>query len=328
MMKRFNVFAFASGCVATSLVAWLAPGLRAQSENVINVCVEPDGIMRVVDSPQCPPGQERLFFKKPDVEVSKPDDQNGSPDNQASMLKVRIAELERQLKNLEDAALNGELGNRVVAPFSVVDRAGKILFRVDNADGVVIAEVFNAAGESVARMLGSASGGRLSARSGNANGLTTHLGISDGGQTAGLEVLENGEPRVTLGRDPALGIYRLRVLGKGQKVLASIGQNSQGNGLALVSDEQGQPRALLAASGDKGGMAAVYAPGTQLTIAALMQGDAGGGAMRIWGSSGGEPLVEAGVDKNGVGVVRAGPDGFKPGMGVLGLPGSSISGKR
>jgi hypothetical protein len=50
--------------------------------------------------------------------------------------------------------------------------------------------------------------------------------------------------------------------------------------------------------------------------------------LRIWGRDGQQPLVEAGVDEKGIGVVRAGPEGFKPGMGVLGLPSSYISGKR
>jgi hypothetical protein len=326
-MKRFNVLAFASGCIATSLVVWIAPGVLAQSENAVNVCVEPDGIMRLVDAPPCPPGQEHLFFKKPEVEVDKPDDLN-RPDSPASMLKVRIAELERQLKNLEDAALNGDLGSRVVAPFSVVDREGKLLFLVDRADGMVKAEVYNPAGESVAVMAGTSNGGQFSARSGSSGGLVTHFGINGSGR-AGLQVLENGEPRVELGRDPVqAGNYRLRVLGKGQKPIASIGQNSEGTGLAYIADTQGQIRAMLAASGDKGGLAGIYDPSTQLSIAALMQGDNGGGAMRIWGRGGGQPLVDAGVDEKGVGVVRAGPDGFKPGMGVLGLPGSYISGKR
>jgi hypothetical protein len=327
-MKRFNVLAFASGCLAAGLVAWIAPGVRAQSENVINVCVEPDGIMRLVNESQCPSGQERLYFKKPEIEVSKPDDQNVQSDSPASLLKVRIAELERQVKNLEDAALNGDLGNRVVAPFSVIDREGKLLFLVDRADGMVKAEVYNAAGESVAVMAGTSSGGQFSARSGSSGGLVTHFGINGSGR-AGLQVLENGEQRVELGRDPVQGgNYRLRVLGKGQRPIASIGQNSEGTGLAYVADTQGQIRAMLAASGDKGGLVGIYDPSTQLSIAALAQGDAGGGAMRIWGRGGGETLVEAGVDKNGVGVVRAGPEGFKPGMGVLGLPGSYISGKR
>jgi hypothetical protein len=38
-------------------------------------------------------------------------------------------------------------------------------------------------------------------------------------------------------------------------------------------------------------------------------------------------MVEAGSTADGIGVVRAGPDGFKPGLGVLGLPSSYISGK-
>ncbi len=39
-------------------------------------------------------------------------------------------------------------------------------------------------------------------------------------------------------------------------------------------------------------------------------------------------MVEAGVVPQGFGVVRAGPDGFSPGVGLLGLPGSYIAGKK
>jgi hypothetical protein len=39
-------------------------------------------------------------------------------------------------------------------------------------------------------------------------------------------------------------------------------------------------------------------------------------------------MVEAGSTAEGIGVVRTGPEGFKPGMGVLGLPSSYISGKQ
>ena len=38
-------------------------------------------------------------------------------------------------------------------------------------------------------------------------------------------------------------------------------------------------------------------------------------------------MVQAGVNEYNVGVVRAGPAGFHPGVGILGLPGSFIAGK-
>jgi hypothetical protein len=38
-------------------------------------------------------------------------------------------------------------------------------------------------------------------------------------------------------------------------------------------------------------------------------------------------MVEAGVNEANIGVVRAGPASFAPGVGILGLPGSYIAGK-
>jgi hypothetical protein len=328
-MKRCSVLAFTVGCLASAVFAWFAADLRAQGPEGIHVCVAPDGVMRLAPGPQCPAGHESLYFKKPEIEIKAPDPVSGSSTNcGASIDKVRLAELERQLKNLEDAAIRGELGNRVVAPFEVVDRSGKRVFRVDKSGTSSIAELYNSAEQSVAAIMAHASGGQFSAKNVGGQGLETHFGILASGENSGLRVVENGEPRLEAGRVSEDGTYRLRVYGKGGKRLATIGQNSSGGGVAAVADAQGQVGALIAASADQGGFAGVYRTSTQMTIAALTQGTSGGGVLRLWDPDGKQPMVEAGVDANGIGVVRAGPEGFKPGMGLLGLPSSYISGKR
>jgi hypothetical protein len=48
--------------------------------------------------------------------------------------------------------------------------------------------------------------------------------------------------------------------------------------------------------------------------------------MRLYNNVG-APMVEAGVNEANIGVVRAGPASFAPGVGILGLPGSYIAGK-
>lgn len=330
-MKRFSqLLGFTAVCVTAGLVAWLATDLRAQSEEGIHVCVAPDGVMRLAAGPACPAGQQSLYFKKPEIEIKLPETVPGQSNCEgASIVNVRMRELERQLKNLEDAAIRGELGNRVVAPFEVVDREGKRVFRVDRSGTSTIAELYNSAEQSVAAIMGFAGGGQFSARNEGGQGLQAHFGILSSGQSAGVRVVEHGETRIDLGKSSEGGRYRLRVDGKGGKLLAQIGENSEGRGLVLAADAQGKIGALLTADETLGGMAAVYGASSEWTVATLGQGDSRGGSLRLWGPGGGpKPLVEAGVDSDGVGVVRAGPEGFKPGMGLLGLPSSYISGKR
>jgi hypothetical protein len=65
----------------------------------------------------------------------------------------------------------------------------------------------------------------------------------------------------------------------------------------------------------------------QQSVAELTEGESKGGRLAIFNSSG-ENMVVAGVAEEGFGVVRAGPEAFKPGVGILGLPGSFIMGKK
>ena len=52
-----------------------------------------------------------------------------------------------------------------------------------------------------------------------------------------------------------------------------------------------------------------------------------GGYLLICAAGGcGNPMVEAG-DEGGYGVVRTGPNGYQPGVGLMGVPGSFIIGK-
>jgi hypothetical protein len=107
------------------------------------------------------------------------------------------------------------------------------------------------------------------------------------------------------------------------KVLAGIGQGAANTGTAIVNDEHGATRASMFVQSDVPYIRVYGSGGT--TIAALTQGKAGGGLLDIFSSSGAR-MVAAGVTESGVGMVAAGPAGFKSGMGLLGLPGSYIVG--
>lgn len=60
-------------------------------------------------------------------------------------------------------------------------------------------------------------------------------------------------------------------------------------------------------------------------VATLLATKAGNGQLQL-SNNAGVTMVEAGVNKNNIGSVRAGPAGFHPGVGILGLPGSYIAG--
>jgi hypothetical protein len=142
----------------------------------------------------------------------------------------------------------------------------------------------------------------------------------------GLRVLDNKVERIVIGRpNPADGSYSARFYTPAGQRVAAIGQTRAGQGGVTVADAQGNPRAVMLVSTDgRAGIGIQNAEGT--LVGNLGEGGTGGGLLSLTNSSG-ETMVEAGTTDGGFGVVRAGPEGFKPGLGLLGLPGSYIAGK-
>lgn len=314
--------AFAGGFLTAAALAWTVVGVSAQGDPGIHVCVAADGTMRMASSATCGSGQQSVYFQKPSASVSAPKPTPDSAACQSQIDQAKLDVLERHVRELEDADKGGELANHVVAPFEVTDRAGKRLFSVDEQGGSVSAQVYNVSGEMAASIVGLPSGGQFTARS---QGRATYLGVFGGGTNAGLQVWDGGNPRLTVGKDDKGGHYVLKVLAAGGKAVAAIGENSVGTGTAQVADASGNVKAMLTVDKDKG-KAAILGPQSN-EVAYLTQGAAGGGLLRILDAAGASYMVEAGITE-GVGIVRAGPAGFKPGLGVLGLPGSYIMGSR
>lgn len=329
MKKQYRgVLAFASGCVATAAAAWLTVDVRAQRilfdpATSIHVCVADDGVLRLTDvSMPCPTGQKSLFLKKAeaDIELKDQTDQQSKPCEANDRLDPqKLADLERRIKELEDLSGRGELGSRVVAPFEVVDRAGKRVFYVSREGDAIYAELYNSAGRDVARMAATDRGGQFVGEGADS---AAYAGVfSDG--AAGLKVLEQKATRVDLGRDGRTGRYRLKIFGR-NGLVAGIGEEQDdGTGLALVGTD-GQPRATMGV-GSAGGVFTVLSSSRTL-LAQLMEDESGAGYLSLRNSSG-EKMVGAGVI-DGVGFVGTGPNAFKPGLGVLGLPSSHIVGKK
>jgi hypothetical protein len=157
------------------------------------------------------------------------------------------------------------------------------------------------------------------------NDAAVYVGVFSGGASSGLKVLEQGVTRVDLGRDGGTGRHRLKVFGKSGQLAAGIGEEqNSGTGLAVVSDAAGTPRANLGVDLSRGVFRVLA--GSDKVIAVLTEDESGAGYLSLRNSAG-ERMVGAGVH-NGVGFVSTGPNAFKPGMGVLGLPSSYIAGKR
>jgi hypothetical protein len=323
-MKPFNTFlAVAFGCVTAVLFGWNVDITAQSPADAIHVCAAEDGILRLAEgSTTCPAGQKSLYLAKPGAPTTKNAEQKAD-ESQSESLQRRLANLEQRIKELEAAANRGELGNRVVAPFEVVDRAGKRIFAVEQPFGATLVSVFNRDSEAAGATIGATpQGGYFFAMSAS----DSHAELSALGSYSGVTVVENDVTRVDLGRDKGKGTYRLKFFTSAGKDVAGIGQSADTNGgLVVIQDAAGKTRAGMGITPDGKGAISVR-NSSETTIAGLFEGSNKGGLLEI-DSSSGQPMVEAGVEAEGFGVVRAGPEGFKPGVGILGLPGSYIAGK-
>jgi hypothetical protein len=232
----------------------------------------------------------------------------------------KVRELEQRVKQLEERAARGSLlGSRVYAPFEVINDAGYRVFMVD--DGNVL--FYNATGTTVGRVVMDDAGGYFMAQSPKSK-LDVVIGAK--ANLANVFVRENEVNRVNLGNN-AQGRYGLRVYDAKGKPLAGIGQASggAGDGVVTVGDAQGNQRAVMFVNPDGGGMLQVLNAAGQ-PVGSLYATKAANGRMELFNKAG-VVMVQAGVNEYNVGVVRAGPAGFHPGVGILGLPGSFIAGK-
>jgi len=316
---------FVAGSAVTMFFGWSTALTSAQpaasAPSDIHVCVAADNVLHLVDvAASCPEGQRSMFFKAGGV--SAPANQqdasrNTPPDSSRPCAdSARVNDLELELQGLEASANQGALSRKVVAPFEVVDRSGKRLFLVDQHAAVL----YNSYGLGLAKIAASDNGGYFQGTSSNR---TLSATIGSSGEDSGI-LINDGKVRVDLGRNPDNDTYRAKFYGKNGKVAAAMGQAPETMGGAVqVYNSEGRIRALVDQS-----------PDTQKGRVAIWQGEHAvallseatyGGMLAIYSSSG-EDMVEAGVVQGGFGVVRAGPAGFNPGVGLLGLPGSYIAG--
>ncbi len=339
MRTSHTMLGFAAGIATAAAIGWVGSDAFAQlagDQPVIYVCAAADGMLRLVaPGASCPAGQRSLRLKRAeaDLEPPKTDEETGKQACTGADAR-RLAELEQRLKDLEDTTDRGAVTSRVTEPFEVVDRQGRKIFSVVHEDDTPsnVLRLFNVSDpKGVAQIRANPGGGYFLGRS-SAGKLYAAIGagqdavsvvIGDDSDTTGRETRD----RIALGRDPEHGNYRLKIASASGVPLAQIGEFLETHGgLAAIYDEKGQWRTGMFYSDNKGVLTVRGGGGNANIIATLSEGANGGGRLQLM-SANGEKMVEAGVTAEHFGVVRAGPESFKPGMGVLGLPGSYIAGK-
>ena len=240
------------------------------------------------------------------------------PVSDAASLQSRLYALEERARELEKAATGGQINSKVVAPFEVVDGAKRRIFAVEPTTYSHGVHVY--AGKAEAVMSAGDRGGNFTASLASGN-LMARLSAL----TGGVEVSENQQDRITLGKDTKQGDYRLKFVSGSDKDVAAIGEDPKAHsGLALIYDTSGNLKARIAVTTDARGLVDVLG-GKNLPIAQLTESKSGGG--KLWTANAtGVGMVEAG-DAGGYGIVKAGPKGFETTPVILALPGSVIAGK-
>jgi len=234
----------------------------------------------------------------------------------AGSLQDRLHALEQRALYLERLSGGGHIDNKVVAPFEIVDAVKRRIFYVDPVGAV---HLYAHKGEAV--MSAGAGGGNFDAVSAS-GGFEARLSALAGG----IQISENHQDRITLGKDPKQGNYRLKFVSGSDKDLAGIGEDTKTHsGLAEIFDPSGNLKARMTVTADFRGLVDVLRA-QKLSIAQLTESKSGGG--KLWlGNATGVGMVEAG-DAGGYGIVKAGPKGFETTPVILALPGSVIAGKR
>lgn len=299
--------AFVAGATA-ALVGAVLFELRAEagSPKVVVVCATAERTLRLIPpSASCQPGEEAIYLKGPELEDPK-------KEPECKALEQRVGALERRAKD-------GKLtGNKVVAPFEVLREDGKPVFTVDDL-GV---ELFERSGRSVATIVAGEGVTSFNLTSG-----IQRASLMAGAGFLGLDLREDEKLRLTAGRIEGKS-YSLQIKEPGGKLVAGIGQAVKtGTGAVSVFDKNGNGGVTMYVLPSSNGGIVEVSNANGIGVASLSASGAGNGQLQLTNASG-QTMVEAGVTVDGIGVVRAGPHGFNPGIGFLGLPGSYIAGKK
>jgi len=261
---------------------------------------------------------------------------------------------------LATRSLDAQTSGRVVAPFTVVDKAGNPLFEVVNDNGratiraglVIMGTGASGGGYVVVQRPNKNTALALGQRNDNfalrvfdISGNTDLATVGEASAGSGGYVAvrrQNGNNAVALGQSN--GSFGLRVFDTaGKSELATVSEAKVGGGVFVANDGAGKTRMLMSGTGqlhavDEGGTTratmtseGAFSIRNAAGTTVLRLGESAGGAGQLQlANSAGNAMVEAGVLRTNAGVVQAYPLGLgaAPAGGLLGIgaPGTFIMG--
>ena len=274
---------------------------QESSHQPVIVCVGQDRVLRSVKTTQpCADGEKRhaLAEAKSELEDPKVVD-TGEPKGTKHPSEARVSTLEEEVRQLQRELIKmNELMYQ--APFAVTDKNGKPIFVVQETPAGPSVEL-RAKGVPVVQF-GMGPKGNPGVRVRSPSGqIAASLGAVLEGGFGGVHVY-----------DGTSELPRAFLYGRAEEPMVAVSKNGVTPLAALTVDKDGKPRVAI---NNQSGVA----------VASLLPGIDDDGVLRL-GDAAGNTMVEAGV-AGGVGQVRAYPLG-NPGAGLLGMPGTFISGRK
>lgn len=302
-----TVAAVGSGAILASVALASHQAVHAASATTVHTCAAADGELRVTEANvPCAPEERRVRLRLP-----APADPECTADNS------RLEKLSRRVRDLESQDRRGTLrGRRVVAPFTVIQKSGQRLVRIEEQN----VTFYNRDEKPVAWIVADNSGGLLQVQTA-AGDREASIGVQ--GRLARVLLEENDKARIDVGRR-ANGRYGLQVFSQ-DKLVAYVGQSEAGSGLVHINDVSGATKAAMFVSSPSG-VGVVDVRNASGTSVGLVSGSERAGLLQLSDGTG-TVMVEAGVNPNGAGVVRTGPNMRGAGVGLVGLVPSFILGK-
>jgi hypothetical protein len=215
--------------------AAMASGLGAKPS--LHVCVGGDRVLRHQVSGACPSGTTgyELALEADELELP-PSDEGKASEQRLEELRVKLDMLSSKLMEVQKELANAakvKAGGKVMAPFEVVDEAGRMIFRVrQDPRGF---EMAVASGQSVAWGSALETGGVFKTRSSasfpevvmGSSGSFGGFAIRDAEQRARVSLsLTDWKPSLELSNENHVGIV-------------SVGQGSSGGGHVQLGDASG-----------------------------------------------------------------------------------------
>lgn len=245
------------GRVGIAALGALATHLVASSSEGVHVCVGADRVLRLERAARCPAGATEFHLAEVEPKL---DEAPGQQQNEEAVadLQARVAalskqlaaterdrdarsdELARRISTLETApgktpSKGDRPASRVVAPFVVVDQAGKTILKVDAEPRSMV--LSNSRGEPEVFISALETGGFFKARSPNASRETV-LGVVD--QLGALVIRQAGDqPRVEIGLSTDAKPF-IKLRNDNGVAMSELTQGTSGGGYLQLGNAEGR----------------------------------------------------------------------------------------